>query len=95
MLLAKIDGGFDGLGGLDLVAQAEILRRDARSAIATEPLEQSIDGRARNFERRGDLRGIEASLPKSEHRLADRHWDGARHGRTSRYRDQDEHPPLC
>jgi hypothetical protein len=50
VIATEVDRGFDGLGRRGLIGWADIARRDTRDAIATEPLEQSIDGRSRDPE---------------------------------------------
>src|SRR5207237_9237268 len=43
-----------------------ITRRNARRAVATEPLEQTVDRRARNCEHLGDFGGRALLLPEPE-----------------------------
>jgi len=50
VIAAEVDRGPDDLGGRGLIGWANISRRDARGTLATEPLEQPIDGRSRHPE---------------------------------------------
>jgi hypothetical protein len=85
---AQRDGVEHIVGGRQFVPRAAIPRRQGRVAVTAEVLEQSIDGRARDPESLGDLRGVASLLPEPEDDLTDRDRDGARHGRASRCQDQ-------
>jgi hypothetical protein len=90
VLAAQRDSGLHTVGGRRLVPRAAVPRRQGGVAVAAEALEQAIDGRARDPEPLGDLRGVPSLLPEPEHDLTDRDGDGAWHGRASRCQDQDK-----
>ena len=81
---AQVQRGLHGVRGRGVGGGVRVPRRDARGARAAEPLDETVDGRAREPERRGDLRGGLPLVPEPEHRLTNREGKGARHGRTSR-----------
>ena len=80
---AEREGGVHGFGERVLIRRVCVSGGHTRDAVAAEPLEQPIDGRARDIKPHGDLRGIVSLLPEPKHDLTDRNGDGARHDRTS------------
>jgi hypothetical protein len=74
------------------VLETAIIGSDRRVAASPEPREQATDRRTRQVERRGDLVRLTILLPEPEGGLANRHGDGAWHGRASS-RDHHENTP--